>query len=222
MGQATEAMPTNATDRDHPEHRVVSVVEAVILAVVALLAAWSGYAAAKWSTASRLDLASASSLRVKSSQAELASMEARNFDSTTFQAWFAAWIAGDQRAMDLASRRFRPALREAFDAWWALDPATNTTVPAGPTYMPNYRQPEREQAARLSRQADQTFRRGSESGGTADDYVRITVLLASVLFLVGISSQFRIRSARVGLVVVGVCILSYGVVLLVIAPKPAL
>jgi hypothetical protein len=33
--------------------RLVSITEAVVLAVVTLLAAWSGYAAAKWSTESR-------------------------------------------------------------------------------------------------------------------------------------------------------------------------
>lgn len=43
------------------EHRVVTIVEAVLLAVVALLAAWSGYAAAKWSTESRLHLAESAS-----------------------------------------------------------------------------------------------------------------------------------------------------------------
>lgn len=50
--------------------------------------------------------------------------------------------------------------------------------------------------------------------------MRITVLLASVLFILGISSQFRLRSARVGLISVGVVILLYAVVLLASAPKP--
>jgi hypothetical protein len=50
--------------------------------------------------------------------------------------------------------------------------------------------------------------------------VRITVLLASVLFIVGISGQFKIRKARHGLVAVGGAILVYSVILLVIAPKP--
>ena len=52
-------------------------------------------------------------------------------------------------------------------------------------------------------------RDGVETGDTADQYVRITVLLASVLFILGINSQFRLRSARVGLISVGVVILLY-------------
>ena len=51
-----------ADDRDHRaggHDRVVSIVEALLLATVALLAAWSGYSSAKWSTASRLQVAQA-------------------------------------------------------------------------------------------------------------------------------------------------------------------
>ena len=46
--------------REHePEGRGrrITIIEAILLASVALLAAWSGFAAAKWSTESRLELA---------------------------------------------------------------------------------------------------------------------------------------------------------------------
>ncbi|MDF2753071.1 MAG: hypothetical protein K0S82_1454, partial [Gaiellaceae bacterium] len=36
--------------------RILSIVEAVLLSLVALLAGWSGYAAVKWSTESRVAL----------------------------------------------------------------------------------------------------------------------------------------------------------------------
>ncbi len=205
---------------DGPEHRLVSIVEAILLAVVALLAAWSGYAAAKWSTESRLSLAEASTARTESSQADLDALEARNFDSTTFNAWFMAWVEGDERAMAVAEKRFRPEFDVAFRAWLATDPADNPDAPPGPTYMDEYVQPDVTRSDELTEKADEKFREGAETGGTADDYVRITVLLASVLFIVGISSQFRLRSARVGLITVGVLVLVYCVVLLAGAPKP--
>ena len=64
--------------------------------------------------------------------------------------------------------------------------------------MPEYEQPDLELAAEKRAAADEAYAEGAESGTTADDYVRITVLLASVLFLVGISGHFRVHSARVG------------------------
>ena len=44
-------------EREGGRHdRVISIIEAVLLSVVALVAGWSGYSAAKWGTASSLDL----------------------------------------------------------------------------------------------------------------------------------------------------------------------
>ena len=121
--------------------RLISITEAVLLSVVALLAAWSGYAAAKWSTESRVELATASSLRIEASRADSDAGELRDFDSSTFESWFAAYIAGNKTAMRIAEHRFRPEFKVAFDAWLATNPATNPKAPRGPTYMPQYKRP---------------------------------------------------------------------------------
>jgi hypothetical protein len=96
--------------------RLISITEAVLLSVVALLAAWSGYAAAKWSTESRVELATASSLRIEASRADTEAFARRNLDSSTFESWFAAYVAGNKTAMRLAEHRFRPQFKVAFDA----------------------------------------------------------------------------------------------------------
>ena len=129
-------------DAQERRDRLVSIAEAVLLSVVALMAAWSGYAAAKWSTESRVGLAEASTARSKANRANLQAIEVRNFDSSTFEAWFSAYVAHNKQAMALAEHRFRPAFRVAFDAWRATKPETNPNAPRGPTYMPQYRQPE--------------------------------------------------------------------------------
>jgi len=53
----------------------------------------------------------------------------------------------------------------------------------------------------------------------ADDYVRTTVFLATVLFLVGISGHFRVRGARYGLVGLGTAILVVSVGILLTLPR---
>ena len=142
--------------KDHAQERrdrLVSIAEAVLLSIVALMAAWSGYAAAKWSTESRVGLAAASTARTKASRANLQAIDLRNFDSSTFEAWFSAYTAHNKQAMALAEHRFRPAFRVAFDAWRATKPESNPNAPRGPTYMPQYRQPDWEgEGARHSRQ----------------------------------------------------------------------
>jgi hypothetical protein len=200
--------------------RNVSIIEAMLLAVVAVLAAWSGFASAKWGTDSRLKLAQASTARTQASSDTLAAMDTRNFDASTFNTWFTAYAAGNTSAMAIAERRFRPEFKVAFDAWQTTDPATNPKAPPGPTYMPQYKLPEVALAARRNADADRLYLEGAAAGGHADDYVRITVYLATVLFLTGISGHFRITTARIGLIVVGSGILIWAATLLILAPKP--
>ena len=209
--------------RDDPHQsrdRLLSVSEAVLLSVVALLAAWSGYAASKWSTESRVAFAEASADRTRANRAGLDALELRNFDSSTFEAWFAAFIARNKEAMTIAERRFRPAFRLAFDAWRATKPETNQNAPRGPTFMPQYRQPGLAGAAALDRKAEATFARGASAGETADKYVRTTVFLATVLFMVGISTHFPLRSVRYGLVGLASLVLVFSLATLSQLPRP--
>jgi hypothetical protein len=48
----------------------------------------------------------------------------------------------------------------------------------------------------------------------------VTVILASVLFIVGISSHFPLRGVRIGLVVVGAALLIFGAVEILQLPGP--
>ncbi len=200
--------------------RVMTIIEAVLLAVVAVLAAWSGFASAKWSTQSSLDLAKASAARTESNREAYLAADLKNFDALTFNAWFTAYIFGNKNAMQVAEQRFRPQFLVAFNAWLATHPFTNPNAPKGPTYMPQYAQPELAQSNLLDARADQYYALGETAGNNADGYVRTTVYLASVLFLVGISGHFRVRAARTGLVGIGGVILTLSVVLLLLAPRP--
>ena len=200
--------------------RVITIIEALLLAIVAVLAAYSGFAAAKWGTESSLELAKASAARTEANRAAYQAADLRNFDSLTFNAWFTAYVARNKTAIRVAEMRFRPVFLAAFDAWLKTHPFTNPNAPKGPTYMPEYRQPELAQANRLDTIADTHYALGETAGGNSDGYVRTTVYLATVLFLVGISGHFRVRAARLGLIGVGGVILVFASVLLILAPKP--
>ena len=50
------------------QEKWLTITEAVLLAVVAILAAWSGFASAKWSTHSSLSLAKASAARTEANR----------------------------------------------------------------------------------------------------------------------------------------------------------
>ncbi|HKH13885.1 MAG TPA: hypothetical protein VKA47_04430 [Solirubrobacterales bacterium] len=207
-------------DMHERRDRLVSIAEAVLLSIVALMAAWSGYAAAKWSTESRVSLAEASTARTEANRANLDAIDLRNFDSSTFEAWFTAYAADNRQAMRLAEHRFRPAFQVAFEAWRATEPETNPDAPRGPTYMPQYKQPGLAKAKALDEKADDEFAAGATAGERSDKYVRITVFLASILFLVGISTHIPVRGARYALVGLGAVLLIVSVVQLTQLPGP--
>ncbi len=210
------AMHAQPTGRD----RIITIIEAALLAAVALMAAWSGFASAKWSTESRLQLSQAAAARTEGNRAAAVAAANKEFDSIAFNAWFGAFIAGNTQAADVAERRFRPEFAVAFNAWIATDPFNDVDAPASPTYMPQYTQPELEQAAELDKKAEELADEGAKSAETADRYVRITVFLATVLFLVGISGHFNLRAARYGLIATASLILAISVAFLVTSPWP--
>ena len=88
--------------------------------------------------------------------------------------------------------------------------------------MPQYRIPQQAVGLALSARADAYFKEGQSAAGTADKYVRLTVFLAAVLFLVGIGSRFPVRAARYGLADVAAALLVVSVVESPQAPRTAL
>ena len=160
---AHHAEHSGREERDRHD-RFLSIAEAVLLSIVALMAAWSGYAAAKWSSESRVKLAESSTLRSEGSRADINAINLRNFDASTFNAWFSAFTARNKEAMTLAERRFRPQFKVAFDAWRKTHPETNPKAPKGPTYVPQYTQPGLAKARRLNDEATTTRSEGEANG----------------------------------------------------------
>jgi hypothetical protein len=204
---------------DRPDHWL-SIIEAVLLSMVAVLAAYSGYAAAKWGTESSLALAAASTQSTRANRFDDEAIVTRTLDSVSFNAWFSAFSVGNVNAERLAVKRFRPGYRPAFNAWLATNPAHNSTAPAGPAYMPQYVIPQDASVKASDALADTAFAKGESAGSTSDEYIRDTVFLATVLFLVGISGHFRIRQARYGLIGVGSALLLFSVIQLLGLPAP--
>jgi hypothetical protein len=210
----------DAANSHDPHDRWLSIVEALLLSLVAVLAAYSGYAAAKWATESSVTLAKASAERTKANRADIEGIVTRTLDSASFNAWFTAFTAGNANAQRLAEKRLRPGYRPAFNAWLATDPAHNPKAPPGPAYMPQYVVPQDAAAKAHDARADTAFSEGADAGATADKYIRDTVFLATVLFLVGISSHFGVRQARMGLIGIAGALLVFAVIQLLGLPGP--
>jgi hypothetical protein len=209
----------HAKHTEHRDHdRAITIAEAFVLAVVTVVAAWSGYSAAKWGTESSLHLAKASATRTQANREFQESLTYRVGDALTFNSWLGAHSLHDVNGMRVAERRFLPEFKVAFDAWLKTHPFTNPNAPPGPQAMPQYHARGAQQSVVLDAKADKEYADGQHAGHTADDYIRVTVILASVLFLVGISTHFRLRGVRIALIGVGVVLLLYAAVEILLLP----
>ena len=183
-------------DKQRRRRELGEIVEVVILAIVAVATAWSGYQAARWDGRQALLYGESTTMRIEADEAVTLGGQQRLLDVSTFNTWIEARAQGQDQIADLYVERFSPEFRVAFDAWLRTRPFSNPDAPPGPSFMPEYHNEQIEHAAELNRQASEAFDGGTEARETGIDYVRLTVLLATVLFLVAVSQRFTYRAVR--------------------------
>ena len=206
-------------DRSQSRVEVIEIIEAAILALVAVATAWSGYQAAKWAGNRAEQYANASRFRVTAEGLATLAGQERIYDNDTFNSWLAAKLDGKEQAAEFFERRFRDEYRPAFAAWMSTDPFNNAQAPPGPIFMPDYHNANHEQFLRLNKKAVEMADQGTKSGETGDNYVRITVLLATVLLITAIGQRFHFKAVRVVFMVLAFFLLCLPLVRLLMLPR---
>ena len=192
LNQVRENAPSSQS-----RFEAIEVIEAVILALVAVATAWSGYQAARWAGMRAENYAEASRLRVTAEGLATLAGQERIYDSDTFNSWLAAKLDDKEKAAEFFERRFRDEYRPAFRAWLKADPFNNVQAPPGPIFMPEYHNAKHQQFLGLNKKGAEVADQGTKSGETGDQYVRITVLLATVLLITAIGQRFHFKTVRV-------------------------
>lgn len=187
----------------HPSrlHEILEIIEAIVLALVAVTTAWSGYQAARWDGKESQLYEYSTKLRIQAQGLQVRGDQERMYNATNVADWLRAQAHGEGELAALFERRFLPEFSPAFEAWKKTDPIHNPSAPPGPAFMPEYRNTMAAEAAQLNQEASDVFEEGTRARERADDYVRVTVLLATVLLLTAISQRFRMHQVRIALVV---------------------
>ncbi len=191
--------------------KVVEILEVSVLAIVAIATAFTGYQGTQWGGEQARLYGLASSTRFQADAASTLGGQQLVADSAFLTAWLQAHRAGDRELEEILERRFTPDYAIAFRQWLATDPFTDPDAPSGPAAMPGYSNPAMTRAAKLNAQASRYFDAGTAARETANKYVRLTVLFASVLFFVAIAQRFRLRGVRAGANAIALVLLAYTV-----------
>jgi len=217
VAQILTESETRAKKEAH--HQLVEILEAIVLALVAIATAWSGLQSARWDGHQARLYGTSVTLRVEAGLAATEGGQQRLMDVATLNSWIEATHVKNESLSALYIRRFSPEFRSAFEAWLKTRPFENPSAPAGPAFMPGYHNVLLEEAARLNSEAAGAFAEGTEARAIAERYVRVTVFLATVLFLIALSQRFHSRRVRVGLLAVAVVLLAASLVSVAMYPR---
>jgi hypothetical protein len=198
---------------------LLEIAEAVLLAIIAIATAWSGYQAALWTGQQAELYGQASKLRIQAEGSTTFANQERLYNSSTVVEWLKAEAHNDKKLADLFERRFLPEFLPAFEAWKKTDPINNPNAPAGPQMMAGFSSAKAVEAARLNDRANEAFEQGTKGRQLSDEYVRATVTLATVLLLIAIGQRFKTRLVRISLLVIAMVLLCFPVYHILTLPR---
>lgn len=189
--------------------QVRETIVLVVLAVTAVLTAWSGFESSKWSGQMSISFSQASSARVESARQLGIANAARQADLTIWGVFVQATAQEDEQLQTYVEERFTDHFRVAYDEWVAQGMPTN-----GPFAMPEYVPPGATESAAADDRADEKFIAALEYNQLGDNYTLLTVLFALVLFFASVSGRLREQRSRWVMVGLSVTVFTVGVVLL--------
>lgn len=215
--------------------RRFELVEAIILAIATVFTAWAAFQATKWSGVQADSYSVAATQRATGTRAANIATAQFTIDAASFQAWLGAITDENERGQssfdadgnytpdpDLLSGflhdRFSDEMQPAFEEWIASDPFTNSDAAPTPFDLPSYELESVQLLQGYDAAAEEAATKARAANQRGDNYVLVTVLLASVLFFAGISSKMDTLRARLLLTSLAVLVLLVGIVLVATMP----
>lgn len=203
--------------RDPAGNRVLEILAVVLLGIATVGTAWCGFQAAHWN-AEQADLArDAAGQRLEASRLFGLATQAVAFDANMVAQYAQAVVDGDEELQAFyRATLFRSEFLPVLDRW--EEEIANGGVPQRLLEDEDYLAEQLAPYEEASAEADAIDDEGREAGENADEYVKITVLLATSLFFAGVTTSFRMRTARLMLLAAAGLAIAYSASLLAELP----
>jgi hypothetical protein len=222
---------------DSEERR--ELVATILMAMAAILTAWTGFQSTKWSGEQARNYSQAGANRTESSRFDTRALVQQNVDVATFLAWLdaintdvvegnivltpgEAYVPTPGTLSGFLYERVRAEFKPALDAWAALYMLDRENAPPTPFLMEEYALEARAEAERHLDEAQGFFAEANENNETADRYVLTTVLFALVLFFAGVSTKLEAPRNQTIALVMALALFTGGLVVVLLLPVHAL
>jgi hypothetical protein len=213
-------MPESAGSPAAPKKPLawLETAAAVLMAVSSLATAWCSFEASRWSGRGAKSAAQAESLERKASLLRLDGLQHKAVHLQVFMEYIAARFAGNAALERFYVDRFPPDVRKAYDAWIADKPFENPAAAPHPFVPPYYEtRGAREMETALSESAEAKERAGT-AGAASGSYLTNTVMLATVVFFVGITARLTSPRLRLGSFLFGAALFAFVAVRVLLLP----
>lgn len=171
----------------------MQVSRAIVLSLAALASAWSAYQASRWSSIAGIETTQAASDKRQWAMQQFEALQLHALDSAVGLHFLEAKYAGNEPLAEFLLSRFRPEFQRAVKAWLKTEPLTNPAAPHTPFEMKEYVSKELQEAERYEQAAEQHSAAGAVAGRSGNNFVLLTLLFATVLFLGGLANTLPFR-----------------------------
>jgi len=198
--------------------RWIEFLSVIVLSLATIMTAWCGYQAAQWDGEQANYYNLATTAQVAASQKANEGIIQTSTEIGLFVEYAAAISTDNTELADFFFNRFPPTLRAATNAWLAQNPLQNPEAPLTPFDMDEYVVEEQIESEKLQAESVALFHKANEANELSDEYILLTVLFATVLFLTGIAGKFQWRVLDAAMLIMGTCVFIYGVIRIASSP----
>lgn len=196
----------------------IELFAVLLIALTAVMTAWSAFEASKWGGVMSIDFANAGATRTESVRSSDLANRQVAIDVELFSNFANAFFEEDEAEMEFYRQRFPDRLTVAVDAWLETEPAANEEAPGTPFEMKEYVVAASDEADRLQREADQASADARTANQNGDNYTITSVLFATVILLAALSS--KVRTPRTAKLLLGLAVVVFVGSALIIATYP--
>jgi metal-dependent amidase/aminoacylase/carboxypeptidase family protein len=199
----------------------IEVIVAVLLGVAAVVTAWSSFQSGQLSGRVQSNYSQGIRIADEASQAYNTAVANDIRDRSLFLEFAKAAEADDEAtAQYVLQTLMSPELAAAVE-WWSEQPDESGFDSPFVDENPAWSNEALETAQALDAEAQSRFDEAKRIGGEADDFERLSVVLALALFFLGIAGLSRQRRVMLGLAACGSVIVVYALVRVIVLGDPA-
>ena len=189
-----------------------------MLAVIIVAIAWCSYQSTLWNGIQTFKLRDVNSNSLKFVLKSLQQGQYSMVDAMTFIEYINALHDKKQELSDFYFERFRPDMKAAVQAWLETDPLNNPNAPPHPFAMSQYNRTFALEAQQFAKESELKLEEAQQANKNSDNYVLVTVIYSSVLFIGGILGRIFARQVRLILLITGLGISFVATIIVIFMP----